>query len=141
MQSESMDERLRNRIANCLHEHTPLVESPSGYGQYWSGSGYDLYIDYEFARFFIDEMGLRWKGRSSDVESVIDRVADDGTWHEVYSMVERFGYSLEEDDVDSFASSVTDLLEKEKAGYRVIVTGTDDKRCLIVPITNELELG
>lgn len=131
LQSECMDQRLRNRLSNCLYEFIPLKDDYMGFEQI---------IDPDFAHFFIDEMGLKWKGHPKDVESVIDQVAERGEWHEVYTMVERFAYSLEEDDIKPFAETLATLLEEEKAGYKTLVVGDDDKRCLIVGITNELEI-
>lgn len=132
MQSESMDQRLRNRIANCLHEYTPMKDDYIGFEQV---------IDTDFAQFFLDRMGFKWKGNARDVIAAIDRIIDEAEWHDVYTMIERFAYSLEEDQIDAFVASLSDVLEEEKAGYKPIVVNDSDKQCLIVPLTNNLELN
>ena len=103
--------------------------------------GFEQVIDSDFAKFFLDKMGFKWRGNTRDVIAAIDQITDEAEWHDVYTMVERFAYSLEEDQIDAFAATLSDVLDEEKAGYKLIIIDENDKQCLIVPLTNNLELN
>lgn len=131
IQYESISKQLRHRIWNLFYQ-----SEIKGGGLYPKRLGLALNGEQTIEEKIIDRFGLLInhadKGKSAE-EQLKEYVVRFFRWYEVYDFIDIHLLFLQDDERNIRISQYNEILEQEKAGYR-IVSGE------IAPITNAMEI-
>ena len=139
IQTDSVDEQLRNRLWNYFF-NTEIVENYSGLNLDWDSSNYDIVED------MLDLLGFRYEDPDSQSghfhnKQTLEEFLVSCDWNYVYDFIEKYLSLLDVKDGLRVSSELNELLEEEKSGYRILREIQDDEPCFIVsPVTDDREL-
>lgn len=128
IQYEEVSDELRNRIWNLFYQYEIKAGGISSKSLTQVLTG-----EQTIEEKITDRMGLLIDGDQSAINQLKYRIIRGPWWFEVYDFVEIYLSFLEEDIRMQRIQQYNDILEQEKAGYR-IVAGE------VAPITNKSEI-